>query len=80
MVNRIATPETRSGLFSSYLVIGYIGSMVPMLGIGWIADHWGMTVALYTFGVLSLLIALTVAVLFQRHPLTQPLQEMRQEP
>lgn len=40
MVGRIATPDTRAGLFSSYLVIGYIGSMVPMMGIGWIADHW----------------------------------------
>src|SRR5690606_10990057 len=30
MVNRIATAQTRAGLFSSYLVIGYIGSMVPM--------------------------------------------------
>lgn len=73
MVSRIATADTRAGLFSSYLVIGYIGSMVPMMGIGWIADHWGMNTALTTFGSLSALIAMTVAVLFQRHPLMQPL-------
>lgn len=75
MVNRIATPDTRAGLFSSYLVIGYIGSMVPMMGIGWIADHWGMSTALCTFCTAALLIAVGVAVLFQRHPLMQPLTE-----
>lgn len=75
MVGRIATPDTRAGLFSSYLVIGYIGSMVPMMGIGWIADHWGMSAALCTFCTFATLIAVTVAVLFQRHPLMQPPRE-----
>ncbi len=45
MINRIATPTNRSGLLSTYLVIGYIGSMLPMMAIGWIADHWGMNAA-----------------------------------
>ena len=75
MVGRIATADTRAGLFSSYLVIGYIGSMVPMMGIGWIADHWGMNAALCTFCTLAALIAVTVAVLFLRHPMMQPLGE-----
>jgi MFS family permease len=72
MVGRIATPDTRAGLFSSFMVIGYVGSMLPMMGIGWIADHWGMNTALYIFCTGATLIAVTVAVLFQRHPLTQP--------
>src|SRR5690606_24079127 len=42
MINRLASTNNRSGLLATYLVIGYIGSMVPMMGIGWIADHWGM--------------------------------------
>lgn len=68
MINRIAQPGNRSGLLSTYLVIGYIGSMVPMMAIGWIADHWGMNVAVSTFCVFVMLLASVVAVFFQRHP------------
>lgn len=68
MVNRIAQPHNRSGLLSTYLVIGYIGSMLPMMAIGWIADHWGMNVAVCCFCVFVITLACAVAVLFQRHP------------
>lgn len=68
MVGRIATADTRAGLFSSYLVVGYVGTMVPILGMGWIADHWSMEAALITFCISVIAIAGVVAVLFQRHP------------
>jgi MFS family permease len=72
MVNRIATPDNRSGLFSTYLVIGYLGSIVPMMGMGWIADHWGMTAAVCTFCTLVIVMAVTTGLLFLRHPRMQP--------
>lgn len=72
MVNRIATPANRSGLLSTYLVIGYVGSMVPMLGIGWIADNWGMDMAVRTFCAIVIVLGSTAAVFFQRHPRMQP--------
>jgi MFS family permease len=72
MVNRIATPANRSGLLSTYLVIGYIGSMVPMLGIGWIADNWGMDAAVRIFCAIVIVLGSTAAVFFQRHPRMQP--------
>lgn len=72
MVNRVATPANRSGLLSTYLVIGYIGSMVPMLGIGWIADNWGMDVAVRIFCAIVIVLGSTAAVFFQRHPRMQP--------
>ena len=68
MVNRIATPSNRSGLLSTYLVIGYIGSMVPIMGMGWIADHWGMAVAVRLFSSFVIVLGITAAVHFQRHP------------
>lgn len=68
MINRIAKPHNRSGLLSTYLVIGYIGSMLPMMAIGWIADHWGMNVAVSSFCCFVILLAITVAVLFFKHP------------
>ncbi len=72
MVNRLATASNRSGLLATYLVIGYIGSMVPMMGIGWIADHWSMETAVCTFGILVIAIGVPVAVFFQRHPRMRP--------
>lgn len=68
MLNRIAHAHNRSGLLSTYLVIGYIGSMVPMMVIGWIADHWGMNVAVCSFCGFVMVLASAVAVLFYRHP------------
>ena len=68
MVNRIATSGNRSGLLSTYLVIGYVGCMLPMMAMGWIADHWGMNVAVCSFCTFVVVLGGGVAVLFQRHP------------
>lgn len=72
MVNRLATSSNRSGLLATYLVAGYVGSMVPMMGIGWIADHWGLEVAVCTFCTMVITIGVPVAVFFQRHPRMRP--------
>ena len=72
MINRLATSANRSGLLATYLVIGYFGSMVPMMGIGWIADHWGMDPAVYSFCVFVIVMATIAAVFFQRSPLMRP--------
>jgi MFS family permease len=72
MVNRLATSSNRSGLLATFLVIGYVGSMAPMMGIGWIADHWGMDVAVCTFCTMVIAMGTIVAVLFHRHPRMRP--------
>lgn len=69
MVSLISRPEERAGLFSTYLVIGYLGSMAPMMAIGWIADRWGMSIAVSLFCSLVILTAMVVAFFFQRNPL-----------
>src|SRR5690606_36397134 len=72
MITRLAGPANRSGLLSTYLVAGYIGSMIPMMGIGWIVDHWGIETAIYSFCTMVIAIGVPVAVLFQRHPRIRP--------
>jgi len=71
MINRIATPHNRSGLLSTYLVVGYLGSMAPMLGIGWIADRWGMNVALGCFCSAVVVMGGVAGWRFQAHPRTR---------
>ncbi|MYN12134.1 MFS transporter [Pusillimonas sp. TS35] len=75
MVNRLATSGNRSGLLATYLVIGYIGSMIPMMGIGWIADHWGMDVAVNTFCIFVIATAGSAAVFFYRNPHMRPIMD-----
>lgn len=72
MVNRLATSGNRSGLLATYLVAGYVGSMVPMMGIGWIADYWSMEAAVCAFGIMVIVISVPAAVFFHRHPRMRP--------
>lgn len=56
IVNKVAGPQNRSGLLSTYLVVGYLGTIVPILGVGWLSDHLGLTVAIVIFcGAMALL-------------------------
>ena len=58
VVNKVSKPANRTGLLSTYLVVGYIGTIVPILGMGWLSDHIGLTGALIGFctclGLLSI--------------------------
>ena len=68
MVNRIATPTERSGLISTYLVCGYVGSIVPLIGVGWIADQHGLPVAISALGLCVIATASPLAGWFFQHP------------
>jgi len=68
MVNRIARPAERSGLISTYLVCGYVGSIVPLIGAGWIADHYGLPMAITSLGLCVMAIATPAAVGYFLHP------------
>ncbi len=68
MVNRIATPAERSGLISTYLVCGYVGSIAPLIAVGWIADHHGLPLAITLLGLCVIVIASPLAIWFFRHP------------
>lgn len=68
MVNRIASGPQRGALLSTYMVVGYVGSMLPMLGIGKIADHWGLPLAVSLFCGAVIVLATLAALGFARHP------------
>ena len=74
MVNRIATPRNRSGLLATYMVIGYVGSMAPMMGMGWIADHWGLPTAVSAFCTAVLVLATVTAVVFLGQARVEPVR------
>lgn len=49
IVNKVSTPASRTGLLSTYLIVGYLGTIVPILGLGWLSDHIGLTRALTAY-------------------------------
>ncbi|MEB5963329.1 MFS transporter [Comamonas testosteroni] len=65
VVNKVSKPVNRTGLLSTYLVVGYVGTIVPILGMGWLSDHIGLTGALIAFcaclGLLSTLLGVISA-------------------
>lgn len=71
MINRIASPHNRSGLLSTYLLIGYVGCMLPMMAMGWIADHFGMTAAVCSFCIAVSALSIWAGVLARVHPRMQ---------
>ncbi|QXZ09230.1 MFS transporter [Comamonas sp. Y33R10-2] len=62
IVNKVSKPNNRSGLFSTYLIVGYVGTIVPILGMGWLSDHIGLTGALIGFCSCLGLLTLTLGI------------------
>ena len=71
IVNKVATPATRSGLLSTYLVVGYIGTIVPILGVGWLSDHVGLPLAIVTFCVFMSVFTSSLCWLAYRTPVIE---------
>lgn len=68
IVNKVAPAHQRAGLLSTYLMIAYLGSILPVLGMGWLADHIGLTHALLVFCTCIALLTAFLAVIAQRTP------------
>lgn len=66
IVNRIALPEHRAATTSSYLIIGYLGAIFPMLTTGFLANQLGLPTALVIFclslGLMCLLLLISTAL------------------
>jgi MFS family permease len=68
MINRIAEPGSRSGLLATYLVVGYVGSIAPMMAMGWMADHWGLRASVTVFACMIIAVGSGVATAFRIYP------------
>jgi MFS family permease len=56
VIGKLTHPGNRAGLLASYMIVGYLGTIVPILAVGWLADHLGLTraVALFSYGMAAL--------------------------
>lgn len=60
-------PHNRGAISATYWACGYSGSIFPLLGLGWIADRWGMGVAVATFCIAMSLLMIALATATGRH-------------
>jgi hypothetical protein len=73
IVNKVSKPASRTGLLSTYLIVGYLGTIVPILGLGWLSDAIGLTRALSVFCIcLALLTAFLGAMCMRARVLPIP--------
>jgi len=65
IVNKVSTGQNRAGLFSSYLMVAYMGSIVPILALGWMSDHLGLKtgVEIFCLALAALTVCLSVCAL-----------------
>lgn len=73
VLSKLTTPEKRGGLLSSYLIVGYLGTIVPILGMGWLSDHVGLNRGLLVFcSAMALLCALLTALIARTEEIPLP--------
>lgn len=49
LIHRITDTNNRAAVMSTYLFIGYLGTIVPIIGVGYLANHFGLIVAILWF-------------------------------
>ena len=62
LIHQMTTTDNRAAVMSTYLFIGYLGTIIPIIAVGYLADHFGLTTGVLGFclGVGLLCLALIV--------------------
>lgn len=68
VVNKVSPPHQRAGMTSTYLVIAYLGAILPILGLGWLADHLGLDQGLMIFCGMMIVATIVVAIVVRLTP------------
>jgi dipeptide/tripeptide permease len=66
VIGKLTRPGERAGLLSSYMIVGYLGTIVPILAMGWLSDRVGLNRALVVFASAMAALSAVVAVLAVR--------------
>lgn len=58
IIHGISNVANRAAVMSTYLFIGYLGTIVPIIGVGFLTDHFGFTTSIMTFCIVIGLLCL----------------------
>jgi dipeptide/tripeptide permease len=68
VIGKLTLPRQRAGLLASYMIVGYLGTIVPILAVGWLADHLGLSRAVAVFSYTMAALSAGVAAVAARTP------------
>lgn len=59
LIHHMTHPHNRAAVMSTYLFVAYLGTIIPILAVGYLADHFGLTSAVLMFcGVVGIIFVL----------------------
>ena len=64
VMQRITTTNNRAAVISTYLFIAYLGTILPIVSVGYISDHFGFTTSIISF---CIVIAALCFYLWRKH-------------
>lgn len=60
LIHQMTHTQNRAAVMSTYLFVGYLGTIVPIIAVGYLADHFGLITGVLGFclaiGLLCLLL------------------------
>lgn len=59
-VSEMTTVKNRAAVVSTYLFMGYLGTIIPILAVGYGADHFGLINAVIGFGVVMVVLNMII--------------------
>ena len=60
LIHQMTHTTNRAAVMSTYLFIGYLGTIVPIVAVGYLADHFGLNLAVLAFCIAVGLLCLGV--------------------
>jgi MFS family permease len=49
LIHSMTNLHNRAAVMSTYLFVGYLGTIVPIIAVGYLADHFGLTIGILGF-------------------------------
>ena len=49
LIHAMTNLQNRAAVMSTYLFVGYLGTILPIIAVGYLADHFGLTTAVLSF-------------------------------
>lgn len=71
LVHQMTKIENRAAVIATYLFIAYWGTIIPIIAVGYLADHWGLNIGVVAFCIAQ---SLFCCYLLRKH---QSLQHAR---
>ncbi|MBU3847206.1 MAG: MFS transporter [Candidatus Acinetobacter avistercoris] len=74
LIHQMTTHINRAAVMSTYLFIGYLGTIIPIIFVGYLADHFGLNFGVITF---CLIISMMLLCLYFSQLKIIPIQSKR---